>query len=42
MRVRNNTVIIAFPKPVKWIGLGYDDVLKLVEILQKRAEQIKQ
>lgn len=40
--VQNNTVIIAFPKPMDWIGLGYDDAVHLANLLLKRAEEIKQ
>jgi hypothetical protein len=38
--VRASTVIVAFPKPVSWIGLGADDARALAALLLKRADEI--
>jgi hypothetical protein len=40
--VQDGTIIIAFPKPVTWIGLGYDEAKAIGEALLKRAEEIRQ
>jgi hypothetical protein len=40
--VKDGTVIIAFNKPMDWIGLGYEEAKALGECLLKRAEEIKQ
>lgn len=40
--VKQATVIVEFPYPVKWFGLGYNECRGLAELLLKRAEEIKQ
>lgn len=40
--VRNNTVVVEFATPVKWIGLGYDEAKAVGEMLLARAEEIRQ
>lgn len=39
--VENNTVIIVFKKPTKWIGLDYATAVAMAEAILKRAEEIK-
>lgn len=40
--VKDGTVILAFPQPTTWIGLGYDEAKAIGEALLKRAEEIRQ
>ena len=40
--VKDGTVVIAFTKPMDWIGLGYAEAKALGECLLKRAEEIRQ
>ncbi len=40
--VQDGTVIVRFPTPTLWLGLGYDEAKALGECLLKRAEEIRQ
>ena len=39
--VKNGKVIIAFPYPMDWIGLGYAEAKAIGEAILRRAEDIK-
>jgi hypothetical protein len=40
--VQDNAVIVAFTKPMNWIGLDYDSAKTIGEALLRRAEEIRQ
>ncbi len=40
--VQDGTVIMQFPTPTLWIGLGYDEAKALGESLLRKAEEIRQ
>jgi hypothetical protein len=39
--VRDNTVVVAFAKPVHWIGLGAHEARGLAELLLKHAAELE-
>jgi len=42
LTVKDNTVIMAFPKPITWLGLDYETAKKLGTRILELAERIKQ
>jgi hypothetical protein len=38
--IKDRTVIIAFPKPVEWIGMSKQDALAIAQLLIERANEI--
>lgn len=39
--VKDKTVIIAFEKPITWIGLAKQDAINLANVLLSRANEIE-
>lgn len=39
--VQDGTLIIAFPHPTTWIGLGQAEVEHLIALLQKRLDEMR-
>jgi hypothetical protein len=39
--IKDGTLIIEFPHPTKWIGLGPIDVQRLIALLQGRLAEMK-
>ncbi len=42
LAVKDGTVIVRFPHPVVWLGLGHDEAKALGEALIEKANEVKQ
>lgn len=39
--IKDNTIIVAFGKPITWIGLGKQDAINFANLLLAKADEIK-
>jgi hypothetical protein len=39
--IQDNTLLVMFPHPTTWIGLGRSDVERLIELLQQKLTELK-